>query len=64
MIELREKMEKIKRDNCKSRDEEKVKEYYRLEREYKDHILVKEYESSKEEIYDLLKEVSDILSFI
>lgn len=63
LCELKNKMKEIKNKNCKDKNDKLVTEYYALEKEYKDNILVKEYESYKKEVYDLLSEVADILSF-
>lgn len=59
---IKSKMEELKKKNCKSRDADLINEYYALERKYMESILVKEYESSKREMYCLLSEIGDILS--
>lgn len=59
---LRE-MKRIKDLNCKGKNEELIDEYYKLEKEYNSHILVKEYKKNKDELHSLLREVSDILTF-
>ena len=60
---LLSEMKKIKDLNCKGKEESLISEYYRLENEYNENILVKEYRKNKEELLSLLNEVSDILSF-
>lgn len=59
---LQIKMKELKDVNCKSSNDDLIEEYYELEKIYMSNILVKEYESSKREIYNLLSEISDILS--
>ena len=61
--ELKNKLDELKKSNCKNSSEELIDEYYIIEKKYKSHPLVKEYESSKKEVYELLMSVSDILSF-
>lgn len=58
----KEELECLKNRVCKGRKEEDVNEYYKLEKEYKSHLIVKEYLRVKEELYDLLKDIVDILS--
>jgi len=60
--ELKTTLEIIKNINCKDKDEKLISDYYEIEKEYKSNILVKEYEKSKDDVYSLLKEISDILS--
>lgn len=60
---LRNKMDKLKKENCNKKEDSLINEYYDLEKEYKNHLLVKEYERLKSEVYDLLLEVCDILWF-
>jgi len=60
---LKVRMEELKSLNCKGKDEKFIDEYYELEKKYMNNILVKEYEDSKKEMYELLKDISDILSF-
>ena len=64
-IELKkliDRMNELKNNNCKHKTEDYINEYYKLEKEYKNNILVKEFESSKRDLEDLLKDISDILS--
>ena len=61
--DLQCQMKLLKDKNCKQRDESLIDDYYILEKRYKSNVLVKEYEKSKNEVYELLKEISDILSF-
>lgn len=63
LVKLASEMKRVKDINCKVKNEDLIDEYYRLENEYNSHILVKEYKKNKDELYMLLKEVSDILSF-
>lgn len=60
---LKIKLEELKKDNCKHKNECLINQYYELEKEYKNNVLVKEYDSVKKEVYELLASVSDILSF-
>ena len=60
--DIKSKMEKVKKLNCVSKSEDYVKEYYDLEKKYYDSVIVKEYQKSKDEVYSLLKDISDILS--
>lgn len=60
---IRNKLELLKKENCQSKEEVLIKEYYELENKYKSHVLVKEYEKNKSDVYDLLLEVCDILWF-
>lgn len=60
---LKDKMKKIKDSNCRHNDKSLIEDYYLLEKEYMNNILVKEYEDSKAELYILLSDISDILSF-
>lgn len=59
--ELQCKMKEIKDINCKSNHESLIGEYYKLEQEYNNHVVVKEYQKSREDLYSLLKDISDIL---
>ena len=61
--ELQNRMKELKNQNCKWKNEDLIYEYYKLEKEYKSNILIKEYEVSKESIYSLFVEICDILSF-
>ena len=56
-------MKCLKNINCKERKEELINKYYQLEKEYKNNILVKELEKAEEDLYSLLSDVSDILTF-
>ena len=60
---IRNKLELLKKENCRSKEEVLINEYYELEKKYKSHVLVKEYEKNKSDVYDLLLEVCDILWF-
>ena len=62
LVVIKDKLESIKKETCKSRDNKLINEYYELEKEYKNNIIVKEYLKSKEELNDLLKDIVDILS--
>jgi cell fate (sporulation/competence/biofilm development) regulator YlbF (YheA/YmcA/DUF963 family) len=59
---LREKMETIKKDVCKSKNNGLEVKYYELEKEYNNKRLIKEYYACKEELNTLLKDIADILS--
>lgn len=61
LVNLKNKMDLLKERNCKEKDDSLIDEYYKLESEYNNNILVKEYMKNKEELYFLLKEISDIL---
>ncbi len=63
LIYLRSKLKELKDKNCKLKDEALINEYYDLEKEYKNNILVKEYECAKEEMHSLLCDIGDILTF-
>lgn len=62
LISIKKEMSALKGKICKGRDEQLLQEYYELEKQYKNNIMVKEYLRSKEELNDLLKDVVDILS--
>ena len=65
-IELRElenKMKELKNKNCKDKNDELINEYYEIEKIYKSSVIVKEYQRAKEELYILLSDISDILTF-
>ena len=59
---LKETMENLKQNICKSKDEELTASFYEVEREYKNNPLVKDYLLVKEELNVLLKDIADILS--
>lgn len=61
--EFRNLLDSLKETNCKNKNEKLINEYYEIERKYKSHPIVKEYDSLKKEVYELLASVSDILSF-
>ena len=63
LSELLIKMKALKNENCKSKDEKLIEEYYALEKRYNDHVLVKEYSNKKKDLGELFKDISDILSF-
>lgn len=63
LIELENRLENLKKKNCKNKNEDLINEYYLLEQKYKGHPLVKEFENLKKDVYELLVSVSDILSF-
>ena len=60
---IKEEMKLLKEENCKERNEETILKYYDLERVYSGNIVVKEFENSRREFYDLLVDVCDILWF-
>lgn len=62
LVELKNQMQELKNLNCKNSNDELVKKYYELENEYYNHILVKEYKESSEEVFLLMRDISDILS--
>lgn len=55
-------LERLKKRICKEKKEEDIDLYYKLEKEYKSNLLVKEYLNIKEQLYDLLKDIVDILA--
>ena len=61
LIKTKEKMENLKKEMCKTKNIE-CDEYYKLEKEYNSQPVVKEFLCCKDEIYDLLKDIADILS--
>lgn len=62
LLELKNKIQLIKNEVCKNSNDALIDEYYSLDKKYREHILVKEYEKCKEEVYLLISEISDILS--
>ena len=62
IIKQKEVLEDLKKKICKDKNENDVEEYYKVEKEYKSNLVVKEYFKSKEELYNLLKDIVDILS--
>ncbi len=62
LLELKNKLNSMKKKNCKNHDEKLVDEYYKLEKEYNNNILVKKYSESKENLSRILNDICDILS--
>lgn len=60
--EINDKKEFYKKEYCHSKDLKMKKEYLKYEKEYHDHILVIQYNNVKEDVFDLLNEMSKILS--
>ena len=58
---LLDKMKEIKDDNCRNKNDDLIEEYYELENEYYNSVIVKEYQRSKEELTSLLNDIADIL---
>ncbi len=63
LLELKNKLNSMKKKNCKNHDENLVNEYYELEKEYNNNILVKKYNESKENLTLILNDICDILEF-
>lgn len=63
LSELENKMKILKNKNCKNKNDELIAEYYEVEKRYKSSVIVKEYQRAKEELYSLLSDISDILTF-
>lgn len=61
--ELENKMNELKKNNCKNKNQELTDDYYVLEKKYKNNPLVMEYENIKKDMYELLSSISDILTF-
>ena len=59
---IEDRLNCLKNEVCKNKDNESLDEYYKLEKEYKNHTLVKEYLFYKEELNVLLKDIANILS--
>ena len=62
LSQLKEKMEILKKENCKCRNDTCVDAYYEVENEYLSNIIVKEYEMAKKDLNNLLVEICDILA--
>ena len=59
LLELKNKLNSMKKKNCKNHDENLVNEYYELEKKY--NILVKKYNESKGNLTLILNDICDIL---
>lgn len=60
--DIKERMDILKKGICASKDDIKTDQYYELEKEYKNSVVVKEYLRIKEELNILFKDIVDILS--
>ena len=60
--DIKERMDILKKEICASKDDIKIDQYYELEKEYKNSVVVKEYLRIKEELNILFKDIVDILS--
>ena len=63
LIDIKRKLEMLKKEVCKDRDSAKVEQYYSLEKKYESNSIVKEYLNCKERLNYLLKSIADILTF-
>lgn len=59
---LKKELECLKKEICKSKNQELLDTYYAKEQEYFSNPFVKEYSELKAELKDLLTEIVDILS--
>ena len=62
LMNIKSELDCLKNEICKSKESSLVDEYYKLEKEYQNHHLVKEYLVYKEELNVLLKDIANILS--
>lgn len=60
---LKSELDSLKKKNCKDKNEEFINDYKKIEKEYKNNVLVQKYERAKEELVMLLEDICDILSF-
>ena len=61
--DLKNRMDSLKKENCRSKNQQLIDEFYELEQEYNNHVLVRMHKSCVSELYSLLGDISDILSF-
>ena len=59
---LSDRMNSLKKVICKDRNDDLLKEYYDLEKEYKSNPLVADLESVQMDLNNLFKDIVDILS--
>ena len=62
LLEIKNEIQLIKNEVCKKSNDDLIDEYYSLDKKYREHILVKEYDKCNEEVYLLISDICDILS--
>lgn len=62
LADIKKRLQELKNEVCRTKDNSLINEYYELEKEYKSNSLVKDYLAVKDELNCLLKDIANILS--